>query len=173
MNGIHDEAQQEWVRLTRADAVDAELARRLHPIKVPPVLWHTCEDGHRWRQQPDGGVSPSYGMALTSIKFDGWDAARCPEPERIALPDDRGLVRGIRCAGCGEQRRPHDLLAGISCTPWELYREFRDSGHVHRAPPPICGKPPVRTLAWSEDVGNWVEVVDGVDAPAGAQLALL
>jgi len=171
MSGIHDETQQAWVRLTRADAFDQQHAKRLHSAGVPPVLWHTCEDGHQWRQQPDRGVSPSYGMAGTSIKFDGWDPARCPEPERIAMPDDHGLVRGIRCAGCGAERLPFNLLAGISCTPCELYREFCDTGHVHQPPAPVCGKPPVRTLAWRD--GHWVEVVDGVDAPAGAQLALL
>lgn len=161
----------QWLLATRAQSYQSAIAQQLHPVKVPPVLWHECADGHRWRQQPDGGVSPSYALAGSSFKFTGWDPARCPEPPRIAIPDDHGLARGIRCPGCGAERLPHDLLPGITSAPWERWREFETTGHVHQPPPPVCGKPPVSTRAFEN--GRWVPVVDGLRAEVGAQLALL
>ena len=116
----HSDPQRTWASLIQQGLVDEQLARRLHPDGVPPMLWHECEDGHHWREQPDGGVSPGYALAGSSYKFPGWDPARCPEPDRIALPDDHGLIRGIRCPGCGAERLPWALLAGLSCTPWVL-----------------------------------------------------
>lgn len=166
-----EDAATQWRRHAYAAMLDQALAARLHPNGAPPVLLHECEDGHTWRQQPDGGVCPSYGMGLTSIKFPGWEPARCPEPHRLAVPGDWGLVRGIRCAGCDELRLPHDLLAGLSCTPWLLMDEFRATGHFHTAPPPVCGTPPVITRMWSD--GNWIPITDGVLAAPGDQLSLI
>lgn len=118
-----------------------------------------------------GGVSPSYGLALTSIKFDGWDPARCPEPPRVAIPGDHGLVRGITCRTCGEALLPWNLLPGISCVSWELWRAYEATGHYHQPPLPTCGRPPARTRVWSD--GQWIDVHDDVIADANGQLALI
>lgn len=85
-----------------------------------PIV-HTCTDGHSWREQPDGGVSPSWGMALTSIKYSGWDPRTCPEPERHQADNDvSGLVRGVRCPDCEEIAVPSDIYPGIRCSPWTI-----------------------------------------------------
>jgi len=160
------------VRRSRQHALDHAVAERLHPAGVPPMLLHECAAGHHWREQPDDGVSPSYGLAGTSIKFDGWEPSRCPEPARLHVPGD--LVaqrRGIACASCGHIALPFDMLAGLSCTPWRLAEEFRATGHVHDPPLPACGLPAVKTMAFTD--GHWVEVLDGVTAAPGEQIALL
>jgi hypothetical protein len=161
-----------WLQHTRGQAVDGALAERLHPLGAPVELLHTCAHGHQWRQQPDGGVSPSYGLAGTSIKFDGWDPARCPEPPRWHVPGDpAGLCRGIVCSDCAEVLRPAELLPGVSFAPWELRRAFDATGHLHLPPLPACGLPAARTRAWRD--GHWIDV-DPVDLAApGDQLALI
>jgi len=166
-----DRLTEEWVRRSRDHALDHALAERLHPSGVPPMLLHECADGHRWREQPDGGVSPSYGLAGTSVKFDGWEPSRCPEPERLDVPGDPIARRGIACASCGHLGLPFDMLPGLSCTPWLLAEEFRATGHVHEPPRPACGLPAIKTMAFTD--GGWVEVLDGVTAAPGEQIALL
>lgn len=161
-----------------------------HSLDGPftPTL-HQCEGGHEWTAQSDGGVSPSYGLGLTSCKFAGWDPTRCPEPEYLPIADDCGLVRGVRCPDCGAVRLPRDMLPGISCTPWEIYKREQATGHACQPPTPICGKPSVRAWAWKRvrrDVYtadrrhkkpawtmDWIEVVDGQALDVGEQGALL
>lgn len=161
-----------WRDLTLAQSLDRALAEQLHPHRLPDVLLHTCAHGHQWRHQPDGGVCPSYGLALTSIKFPGWDPARCPEPPRWHAPGDpAGLCRGIVCRDCAEVLRPSDLLPGVSCTPWELKRAYDATGHFHRPPLPVCGLAPARTRAWRD--GHWIDVDPVALAATGDQLALI
>jgi hypothetical protein len=118
--------------------------------KQPPII-HTCADGHSWREQPDGGVSPSWGMALTSIKYPGWHPRCCPQPELHQAPGDwPALLRGVRCPECEEIALPFDIYPGISCTPWTIVERFREIGHICQPPEPTCGKPPVSSRKWAK-----------------------
>jgi hypothetical protein len=129
-----------------------------------PQLLHVCEDGHSWREQPDGGVSPSWGMALTTIHFDGWNPRRCPEPER----DEN---RQITCQGCGTKFYIGHGTPGVMCDPWNFDERCQPA-------PPVCGKPPIATRAWlvpkGEKHGRWVDfdLADGQMVEVGAQLDL-
>lgn len=128
-----------------------------------PQLWHTCEDGHNWREQPDGGVSPSWGCALTSVHYDDWNPRRCPEPHR----DGDGR---IECAGCGEHFYIGHGTPGVMCDPWNYDERCLPA-------PPECGKPPARTRAWlkapGEKYGGWVDLDDPNDVVLpGTQLEL-
>jgi hypothetical protein len=109
------------------------------------VYLHTCEDGHSWQEKANGTVSPSYGLGGTEYSWPGYDPATCPEPEQLIDP---GWAPRIQCPECGKKGMPHELLAGLSCSPWELFEEEKRTGHVHTPPLPVCRKPPVSTLRW-------------------------
>ncbi len=102
------------------------------------ALLHYCEDGHHWTEQPDGGVSPSWGFGLTSIHYPDWRGDMCPEPERgYSRYANGGPDHGYRCPTCGEVH----YVGGCN-------HNFMPVKPPHEEPPPVCGKPPVRTLAW-------------------------
>lgn len=104
---------------------------------LPPdesVLWHTCVDGHSWREQPNGTVAPSWGGAGTEVAFPGHDPARCPEPER----DGQGRYE---CPGCHGRFHGGHGTPGVMCDPWNF-----KPGCL--PPPPACLKPAVSTLRW-------------------------
>lgn len=107
-------------------------AKPLPPEESP--LLHTCEDGHRWTEQPDGTVSPSWGYGGTHASFPGHDSATCPEPER----DGQGRYQ---CPGCGGWFWTGHGEPGLMGDPWN-YKE----GCV--VPPPACRKPAIATARW-------------------------
>ena len=109
-------------------------------------LIHECEDGHSWREQPDGGVSPSWGMALTSVKYPGWDPTLCPEPKR-------NRDGTITCAGCRTRFYIAHGTPGVMCDGWNYDERCQPA-------PPACGKPAVKTLRWdhSAKAGGWIDV---------------
>jgi hypothetical protein len=111
------------------------------------ALLHTCDDGHSWTQQPDGGVSPSWGYGLTSVKYKGWDPALCPEP--IRNPD-----RTYTCVGCGGDFYTGHGTPGVMCDPWNFDKRCKP-------PEPACGKPAVETRVWVAGErgkgGGWVD----------------
>lgn len=129
---------------------------------------HTCEDGHSWVEQEDGGVSPSWGMGLTSVRFEQGPRA-CPEPAR-----DDGRYE---CGGCGGRFYMGHGTPGVMSDPWNYDPRCKP-------PEPACGKPPVRTERWVEGAGRgktrtfggWEEIlpepltnatVEGMIASAG------
>lgn len=132
-------------------------------------LLHRCEDGHEWREQPDGGVGPSWGYGLTSIHYPDWPQDRCPEPERgwSRYTDERNGEHGYKCPSCGEVHYCGGCGMGVRFDPWNTPEEACDP------PPPVCGKPPVQTLRWSahrrgKGIGGWVDL----EPQPGEQLAL-
>lgn len=113
-----------------------------------PTLLHYCEHGHSWTEQPDGGVSPSWAMAGSSIKYPGWDPRCCPEPKRVN--------RQIKCEGCGERFYAGHGTPGVMSDPWNYNPKCQPAK-------PVCAKPPVQTFLWVERKGRtfsagWVEV---------------
>ena len=42
---------------------------------------HWCEDGHHWREWPDGRAARGASGSRRS-RYEGWLSDRCPEPER-------------------------------------------------------------------------------------------
>jgi hypothetical protein len=124
-----------------------------HCDAIDRQLLHTCEDGHSWREQADGGVSPSWGCALTSVHFAGHDQRWCPEPAR----DEEGR---FECPGCGGRFWSGHGTPGVMADPWTYDERCVPA-------PPACGKPPVRTRRWDDDAGNWVDYVE-----LGEQLTL-
>jgi hypothetical protein len=98
------------------------------------ILLHTCAAGHRWKEQPDGAVSPSWGYAGTHASFPGHDPTTCPEPER----DGEGRYE---CPGCGGRFFSGHGERGVMCDPWN-YQEGCTP------PPPVCRKPAVGTARW-------------------------
>lgn len=115
-------------------------------------LLHECEDGHTWTEQADGGVSPSWAMALTSVHYPGWDPRACPEP-------DRNADGTITCSGCGERYYICHGTPGVMCDPWNYDKRCQPA-------PPCCGKPPVKTFRWSPgdrrrgEPGGWLEITE-------------
>jgi hypothetical protein len=97
-------------------------------------LLHQCAEGHVWTEQPDGTVSPSWGLGGTHAAFPGHDPRTCPEPER-------DVAGRYRCPGCGGRFHSGHGPAGVMCDPWN-HRE----GCV--APPPACGLPAVESSRW-------------------------
>lgn len=134
-----------------------------------PALSHTCEDGHHWTEQPDGGVSPSWGGGALSIKTYDQPADRCPEPERRFSRGEHGPTHGYKCPTCGEV-----YYAG-SCRP----ACHAGGGDPDCAPPaPACGKPPVDTKRWDDGgrgrPGGWVPLEGGTArAAAGRRVTFL
>jgi hypothetical protein len=116
-------------------------------------ILHSCEDGHTWREQPDGGVSPSWGCAGTSIHFPGHDPRCCPEPAR----DESGQ---FTCPGCDGKFYSGHGDRGVMSDPWNFDERCSPA-------PPACGKPPVRTRVWNTAAGRWDEYAD-----IGEQLTL-
>lgn len=120
----------------------------------PHGVLHYCEDGHHWTEQPDGGVSPSWGFGLSSIHYDQ-PPDRCPEPARgWSIYDDEhdptargdesvdGLHHGYKCPSCGAVHYVGGCGMGVRSDPWDAHDPPCEP------PPPACGKPPVRTLHW-------------------------
>lgn len=149
-----------------------------------PTIRHWCEDGHYWTEQPDGGVSPSWGYGLTSIKYPGHDPKTCPEPERgHSIYDGHGPYHGYQCPTCLTVHYCGGCLRGVRTDPW-------NTPDPECAPPaPACGKPAVRSAEWKRvrrllpvdgDPARtamrwtqaWVPVRDGIAAEDGEQLAL-
>lgn len=97
-------------------------------------LWHTCPDGHKWREQPDGTVSPSWGLAGTHFEFPDHDPASCPEP----LRDDAGCYE---CPGCHGRFGGGHGTSGVRCDPWNHQPGCSP-------PPPACLKRASTTLRW-------------------------
>ena len=145
------------------------------------TLLHTCEDGHNWNEQADGGVSPSWGFGLTSVKYPGWDPRACPEPERgwsrydDEFRADQGDVHhGYKCPTCSAVHYVGGCLSGVRCDPWNATEKCEP-------PAPVCGKPPVTTRRWVAGIGRgenrtaagWVVVVgDPAELQPGEQGAL-
>lgn len=134
---------------------------------------HFCEDGHSWVEQPDGGVSPSWGYGLSSIRYDQ-PADHCPEPQRgFSRYDDGGPDHGYQCPTCGEVHYCGGCGMGVRCgLPPE-------GAPVCRPPDPACGKPAVRTLHWR--TGNarhgisagWFDPNEAYEPQPGEQMALV
>jgi len=123
---------------------------QVRPVEDAPLL-HECEDGHHWTEQPNGTVSPSYGLGGTEETWPDYNPKTCPEPDWHTRTDDPDpSFEGVECPGCGEVRLPCDLLHGLSSTPWLIAEEEKRTGHKHTAPLPTCKKPPVATSRWME-----------------------
>lgn len=103
------------------------------------TLAHTCEDGHTWIEQDDGGVSPSWGYGLTSVRYEQGPRA-CPEPAR----DGDGQYE---CAGCGGRFYCGHGTPGVMSDPWNY-------DPACQPPEPACGKSPARTERWIEGTGR-------------------
>jgi hypothetical protein len=125
---------------------------------------HVCEDGHRWTEQPDGGVSPSWGFGLTSIKYEAHDPRTCPEPERgHSRYEGSGPYHGYQCPTCGAVHYIGGCLMGVRCDPW--------NGTDCEPPPIACGKPSLHVRRWDSKQGGWVSA-DPDQTDLGAQAVL-
>lgn len=120
---------------------------------------HYCEDGHGWRVQEDGGVSPSWGYGLTSVTWEGYDAETCPEPQRgFSIYEGHGPYHGYKCPTCERVHYAGGCLMGVRFDPW-------NTPDPPCEPPPVCLKPYVRTLVWvdynrrrPDEPSGWVEL---------------
>jgi hypothetical protein len=108
---------------------------------------HTCEDGHTWIEQPDGGVAPEWAFGGTSIHYDQ-PPDRCPDPERgysrytDADGNPIGPFHGYKCPSCGAVHYAGGCLRGVRCDPW-------NTPEPECEPPPVaCGKPSVKRERW-------------------------
>lgn len=109
------------------------LAVEALPAEDSPLM-HRCAEGHTWIEQPDGTVSPSWGLAGTHASFPGHDPRSCPEPER----DEQGRYE---CPGCGGRFFAGHGERGVMCDPWN-----HKEGCT--APPPGCRKPAITSARW-------------------------
>lgn len=130
-------------------------------------LLHYCADGHHWTQKLDGGVGPSWGFGLTSIHYEGWANDRCPEPQRgWSIYDDEydptgaNMHHAYRCPTCGDKHYIGGCLMGVRIG-------FDKTKDKCVPPEPVCGKPPVRTMAWvtpprrrGNEVAGWIPVAE-------------
>lgn len=122
----------------------------------PHGVLHECADGHTWVEQPDGGVSPSWGYGLTSVQYDQ-PPNRCPEPKRgwsiydkKFRADQGDAHHGYRCPSCGAVHYVGGCGMGVRCDPWNT------ADPPCEPPKPVCKKPAVRTLYWLD--GDWTQV---------------
>lgn len=155
-------------RRERRERVWGELGWGTYYGKEHGVM-HECEDGHYWIVQPDGGVSPSWGFGLTSIRYEQ-PTDRCPEPERgHSIYEDGGPDHGYRCPTCGTVHYVGGCGPGVACGG-----PYNDDEPC-APPPPACGKPAVRTLRWLATVDPVTKVVHGwvdLEPQPGEQLTL-
>lgn len=113
------------------------------------VLMHRCEDGHGWKEQPDGTVSPSWGYGGTHATWEGYDDPKlCPEPERRwslytdAEGKPTGPFHGYRCPTCATIN-----YAG-TCSEQDGTFAAQMAGNVCEYPHPSCLKPAIATARW-------------------------
>lgn len=132
--------EAEWAKLGWCPPIHHEEYDRLHAAMV----LHECEDGHHWREWPDGTVGPQWGYGLTRIAYPGWDPKCCPDPERgwSRYTDERNGEHGYKCPTCGTVHYVGGCGTGVRFDPWNVGDE------ICAPPPPHCGKPPVQTSRW-------------------------
>lgn len=140
-----------WAGATMSDYI---AVKPLAPGGSP--LRHTCPDGHNWTEQPDGCVSPSYGLGGTRLTWEGYDPKTCPEPERgwsiysDAEGNEVGPSHGIKCPSCGAV-----FYTGSCEGPRGTTYAEQFSGGVCEPPAPACRKPAVATARWMA-VKTWL-----------------
>ncbi len=113
------------------------------------MLMHRCEDGHSWKEQPDGTVSPSWGYGGTRASWEGYEDPRlCPEPERrwsIYVDGEGkpvGPFHGYKCPTC------ETINYAGSCSRQDGTFAGQMAGNVCEFPHPVCLKPAIWTARW-------------------------